>query len=53
MPGVNIQDQEAKRGHKQPTEDSNVNEINLFSKTCIKSWGNNSSELEKCVKTAK
>lgn len=30
-----------------------MNKINLSSKTCIQSWENNSSELEKCVKTAK
>lgn len=45
--------QEAKRSQKQLTEDSNMNKINLSSKTCIKRWENNSSELEKCVKTAK
>lgn len=46
-------DQEAKRSQRQPTEDSNMNKINLSSKTCIQSWENNSSELEKCVKTVK
>lgn len=30
----------------------NMNKINLSSETCIKSWENNSSELDECVKTS-